>query len=160
MRRLKRSFLFALLAVAALAQTETQIESDEVKRVGVHINCQCGCNDDLNCNMSSGQCHFCRPARTKIFEMQKAGMSDSSIIDSFVKQYGAVVLRHDPNSFFWVIPYAILGAGLLLISWIVRRWTRRLRMRPATPAGPSIEDDPTYARYRDAVEKDLSRLEP
>ena len=158
MRRLKRSFLFALLAVAALAQTETQIESDEVKRVGVHITCQCGCNDDLNCNMSSGQCHFCKPARTKIFAMQKAGVSDSSIIDSFVKQYGPSILRHDPNSFFWVIPYAILGAGLLLIGWIVRRWTHR--MRPVTAAGPSVEDDPTYARYRDAVEKDLSRLEP
>jgi cytochrome c-type biogenesis protein CcmH/NrfF len=158
MRRLKRSFLFALLAVAALAQTETQIESDEVKRVGVHLTCQCGCNDDLNCNMSSGQCHFCKPARTKIFEMQKAGMSDSSIIDSFVKQYGSLILRHDPNSFFWVIPYALLGGGLLLIGWIVRRWTRRLR--PTTAAGPPIEDDPTYARYRDAVEKDLSRLEP
>jgi cytochrome c-type biogenesis protein CcmH/NrfF len=158
MRRLKRSFVFGLLAVAALAQTETQIESDEVKRVGVHITCQCGCNDDLNCNMSSGQCHFCKPARTKIFEMQKAGINDSSIIGSFVKQYGPSVLRHDPNSFFWVIPYAILGAGLLLIGWIVRRWTQRMRLAPA--AGPAINDDPTYARYRDAVEKDLSRLEP
>jgi cytochrome c-type biogenesis protein CcmH/NrfF len=157
MRRLKRSFLFALLAVAALAQTETQIESDEVKRVGVHLTCQCGCNDDLNCNMSSGQCHFCKPARTKIFEMQKAGISDSSIIDSFVKQYGAVILRHDPNSFFWMIPYAILGVGLLLIGWIVRRWSHR--PRPATAAGPAIDDDPTYARYREAVEKDLSRLD-
>jgi len=159
MRRLKRSFLFALLAVAALAQTETQIESDEVKRVGTHLSCQCGgCTENLNCNMSSGQCHFCKPARTKIFEMQKAGMSDASIIDSFVKQYGALVVRRDPNSFFWVIPYAILAAGLLLIGWIVRRWTRRLR--PTTAAGPAVEDDATYARYRDAVEKDFSRLEP
>lgn len=157
MRRLKRSFLFALLAVAALAQTETQIESDEVKRVGVHITCQCGCNDDLNCNMSSGQCHFCKPARTKIFEMQKAGMNDSSIIASFVKDYGASILRHDPNSFFWVIPYAGLGLGLVIIGFVVRNWTRKTQ--PKTAAGPAVNDDPEYLRYRDAVEKDLSRLE-
>lgn len=149
--------LLALVAVTALAQTETQIESDEVKRVGVHVTCQCGCNDDLNCNMSSGQCHFCKPARTKIFEMQKAGVSDSSIIASFVKEYGASVLRHDPNSFFWIIPYAGLAIGLFVIGWIVRRWTRR--PKPVTAAGPAVEDDPTYARYRDAVEKDTARLD-
>ncbi|HWE00263.1 MAG TPA: cytochrome c-type biogenesis protein CcmH [Bryobacteraceae bacterium] len=150
--------LLALLAVvAALAQTETQIESDEVKRVGVHITCQCGCTDDVNCNMSSGQCHFCKPARTKIFAMQKAGMSDSSIVASFVKQYGASILRRDPNSFFWVIPYAALALGLIIIGFVVRRWTRR--PKPVTAAGPAVEDDPTYARYRDAVEKDTARLD-
>ena len=157
MRRLKRSFLFALVAIAALAQTETQIESDEVKRVGVHLTCQCGCNDDVNCNMSSGQCHFCKPARTKIFQMQKSGMSDSSIVASFVKEYGPSILRHDPNSFFWVIPYVTLGAGLVLIALLVRRWARR--PRPASAAGPPIEDDPDYVRYRDAVEKDTARLD-
>jgi cytochrome c-type biogenesis protein CcmH/NrfF len=174
MRQLKRSWLCSnrarravrvaacallvlLAAVAALAQTETQIESDEVKRVGVHIACQCGCNDDVNCNMSSGQCHFCKPARTKIFEMQKAGMSDSSIIDSFVKQYGALVLRHDPNSFFWMIPYAALALGLIIISFIVKRWTHR--PKPVTAAGPAAKDDPEYERYREAVEKDLASLD-
>ncbi len=169
MRRLKRRFSFlpaqriarvlacVLLAVLALAQSESQIESDEVKRVGSHITCQCGCADNLNCNMSGGQCHFCKPARTKIFEMQKAGMSDSAIIASFVNQYGASVLRHDPNSFFWLIPYVGLALGLVILGFIVRRWARR--PRPATAAGPAAEDDPTYMRYRDAVEKDLSRLE-
>ena len=81
-----------------MAQTESQIESDEVKRVGTHITCQCGaCTENVNCNMSSGQCHFCKPARTKIYKMQKAGMNDSGIIASFVKQYGDRIFRARPE---------------------------------------------------------------
>ena len=62
---LKRSLLFLAVAVAAIAQNSSQLESDEVKRVGIHLQCTCGCNDNLNCNMSSGQCHICKPARAK-----------------------------------------------------------------------------------------------
>ncbi|MDP9172012.1 MAG: hypothetical protein M3N54_15450, partial [Acidobacteriota bacterium] len=87
---MKRSFLLLIVAAGAFAQSESQIESDDVKRVGSHIGCQCGsCQEDVNCNMSSGQCHFCKPARTKIFQMQKAGMNDAGIVDQFKKMYGA-----------------------------------------------------------------------
>jgi hypothetical protein len=57
--RLKRGLLFLVRAGTALAQTESQIESDEVQRIGSHLNCQCGgCNDNVNCMMSGGQCPF------------------------------------------------------------------------------------------------------
>ncbi len=59
--------------------------------------------------MSAGQCHFCKPARTQIYKMQSAGMSDGDIIESFVMQYGEKIFRHDPNSYFWLVPYISLG---------------------------------------------------
>jgi hypothetical protein len=87
--RCRRGVLFLALASAAFAQTESQIESDEVKRVGSHLNCQCGgCNDNLNCMMSGGQCPYCKPSRKKIFKMQLDGMDDSSIVASFVQELG------------------------------------------------------------------------
>src|SRR5579859_3135572 len=90
---LKRGLLLFILSFilvfAALGQTESEIESDDVKRVGTHIACQCGaCQENVNCNMSSGQCHFCKPARTKIYKMQRAGMTDDKVIASFVSEYG------------------------------------------------------------------------
>ncbi len=122
MRRFKRVFLFLALTAAALAQTESQIQSDEVKRVGVHLNCQCGgCTDNLNCNMSGGQCHFCKPARTKIYQMQSAGMSDSGIIAAFVKEYGQKIFRPDPNSSFWLVPYVSLAVGAIVLVLVLRR---------------------------------------
>jgi cytochrome c-type biogenesis protein CcmH/NrfF len=160
MGRFKRSFLFLALTAAALAQTESQIQSDEVKRVGVHLNCQCGgCTENLNCNMSAGQCHFCKPARTKIYQMQSAGMSDANIIESFVKEYGQKILRPDPSSWFWLVPYLALGAAALVLVLVLRSLRKRPRMKLAVLEGPVLDDDPELARYRDAIEKETAKLE-
>jgi cytochrome c-type biogenesis protein CcmH/NrfF len=158
MRRFRRSFLLLVLAAAAIAQTSSQIESDEVKRVGTHLKCTCGCNENLNCNMSSGQCHICKPARSKIFAMQQSGMSDDSIIQSFVKS-GQFTFLSDPNSFFWVVPYFSLALGGLVLWVVLRRLRGGARLNPALAAGPAMDDDPDFARYRDRIEKDTEKLD-
>jgi cytochrome c-type biogenesis protein CcmH/NrfF len=161
MRRLKLSLLFLFAAALAFGQTEAQIESDQVKRVGSHLNCQCGsCNNDVNCMMSAGQCHFCKPARTQIFQMQQEGKSDEQIVAAFIKQYGEKIFRPDPNSWFWVVPYLGLAAGGVLIVLVLakmRSGSHKAKLQPA--AGPPLDDDPSFARYRDAIEKDTDRLE-
>ena len=159
MSRFRRNFLFLVLTAAALGQTETQIESDEVKRVGAHLNCQCGsCNENLNCMMSAGQCNFCKPARTKIYKMQSSGMSDSQIISSFIQEYGQKIFRPDPNSWFWVVPYLSLAAGAVIL-FLVLRHLRTRAPKPVMAGGPPLEDDVELARYRDAIDKDISRLD-
>jgi cytochrome c-type biogenesis protein CcmH/NrfF len=157
---LKRTLLLFALVGAALAQTESQIESDDVKRVGTHIACQCGsCTENVNCNMSSGQCHFCKPARTKIYEMQKAGVDDSGIIAFFKKQYGEGIFRADPNSFFWAIPYVALLFGAILLWMVVKRMRGSAAPRPAAAGAAIHDDDPVLARYREHIEKETDRLE-
>jgi cytochrome c-type biogenesis protein CcmH/NrfF len=153
----KRSLLVLALAVAAIAQTSSQIESDDVKRVGIHLKCTCGCGENLNCSMSSGQCHICKPARSKIFKMQQAGMSDDTIVASFIKS-GEFTLLSDPNSFFWVVPYFSLALGGVVV-WAVLRRLRGGKLKPATAAGPAPDNDPDFARYREAIEKDTDRLD-
>jgi len=164
MLRLKLSFLFLIVAASSAviwAQTEAQIESDEVKRVGTHISCQCGsCNENVNCMMSAGQCHFCKPARTEIYKMQTQGKSDAQIIQAFIVEYGEKVFRHDPNSYFWLIPYISLGVGGIAILFILRRVrVHHTPLKPAAAGGPPLDDDPTLARYRDAIEKDTAKLD-
>jgi cytochrome c-type biogenesis protein CcmH/NrfF len=160
MLRLKFSFLFLILSAVIWAQTEAQIESDEVKRVGTHISCQCGsCNENVNCMMSAGQCHFCKPARTEIYKMQSQGKTDAQIIQGFIVEYGEKVFRHDPNSYFWLVPYISLGFGAIAIVFILRRVrSHHPQLKPAA-AGPPLDDDPTLARYRDAIEKDTAKLD-
>jgi cytochrome c-type biogenesis protein CcmH/NrfF len=146
------------MAVAGLclAQTESQITSDEVKRVARHISCQCGsCSEDANCMMSSGQCGFCKPARTKIFTMQQAGTSDQGITDAFIKEYGSKIYRADPNALGWLVPYGTLLLGIVVMLWFVRRYTHR----PAAPGGGTAPPDETLGKYRDQIEHDLAHLE-
>jgi cytochrome c-type biogenesis protein CcmH/NrfF len=155
MQRWKTSLLLLAVAGLCLAQTESQIMSDEVKRVGRHIACQCGsCSDDVNCMMSSGQCGFCKPARTKIWKMQQAGMSDQGIVDEFIKEYGAKIYRADPNALGWVVPYGTLALGVLVIVWFVRRY-----YRPALAAEATPPTDETLGRYREQIEHDLAHLD-
>src|SRR5260370_15096900 len=100
MRRWKSSLLAFVVAGLCLAQTESQITSDEVRRVARHISCQCGsCTDDANCMMSAGQCGFCKPARTKILRMQKAGLSDKAVSDACAPDYGAQICPPAPSTF-------------------------------------------------------------
>src|SRR5438105_11758098 len=155
MRRLKSSLLALIVTGLCLAQTESQITSDEVRRVARHISCQCGsCSDDANCMMSAGQCGFCKPARTKIWRMQKAGLSDQAVADAFIQEYGAKIYRADPNALGWLIPYSALALGILVIVWFVRRYHH------AAPPGqvPAVPD-PQLGRYRDQIEHDLAHLE-
>jgi cytochrome c-type biogenesis protein CcmH/NrfF len=107
--------------------------------------------------MSSGQCHFCKPARTKIYQMQRSGMDDAAIIASFVSEYGKSIFRADPNSFFWLVPYLSLGAGGVLLWFVVKRMRGTKHLKPAV-AGHAIADDPVLAKYRDEIEKDTEKL--
>jgi cytochrome c-type biogenesis protein CcmH/NrfF len=144
----RRIALFLVLTAAAIAQNSSQIESDEVKRVGAHLQCTCGCNDNLNCNMSSGQCPICKPARTRIFRKQQEGMSDDSIVSALVSS-GEFRRLNDPNSYFWVVPYfsLVLGVGVLCLA------LRRLRSgKMIRQGGTGIGKDPDFARYVKAIE--------
>ena len=157
MRLLKFSVVSILLAVSAFAADAPQIDSEAVRRVAVHIACRCGtCKETAVCPMSMQGCGFCVPVKLKIVKMQKAGFSDQAIIDSFVKEYGPDIYREGPNQFFWVIPYGSLLLGAGVIFWFVRRHYRSSTPVAATPAPVS---DAQYAKYREAVEKEVGKLD-
>ena len=149
--------LLLVLTATAIAQTSSQIESDEVKRVGAHLQCTCGCSDNLNCNMSSGQCPVCKPARTRIFRKQQEGMSDDSIISALASS-GEFKRLNDPNLYFWVVPYFSMALGCSVICVILRR-VRSGKQRPAGTDGTRTGNDPDLARYLKAIEMDAEALD-
>ncbi len=145
-----------LLAFGCLADTP-QIDSEAVRRVGRHIACKCGsCKETTICPMSMQGCGFCVPAKNKIARMQQAGFSDQAIIDSFIKQYGPDIYRAGPSSYFWLVPYGALILGAGAIFWFVGRYSRH--PAAAGASGAPIPDDPVYARYREAIEKESGRI--
>jgi cytochrome c-type biogenesis protein CcmH/NrfF len=155
MRRFKSSLFALLVAVAALAQTASEKPSVDVRRVGARLQCQCGCKDSVaTCSML--ECHFSKPAKEKIAQMQSVGMTDDQIVQAFIRENGSGIYLAPPNAFGWIVPYAVVGIGLLGIVMVLRKYRKPKVM---TDLGPVDIDDPALAKYKDQIEKDLSNLE-
>jgi cytochrome c-type biogenesis protein CcmH len=155
MRRFKNSLLLVILAVAALAQTASEKPSLDVRRVGMRLQCQCGCKDSVaTCSML--ECGFSKPAKEKIARMLALGMSDQQIIDDFVREYGPGIYLSPPSAFGWIVPYASVGFGLVVIWLFLKKYRKP---QPLAELGPIELDDPELAKYKDQIEKDLANFE-
>ena len=155
MQRLRSSVLAILLAVAALAQTASEKPSVDVRRVGARLKCQCGCPDSVaSCSML--ECSFSKPAKEKIAKMQAAGQSDESIVQSFIKEIGEAIYLAPPNALGWIVPYASVGLGMIIIVGFIRKYRKP---RPVTEVGPIELDDPALAKYKDQIDKDLANMD-
>jgi cytochrome c-type biogenesis protein CcmH/NrfF len=155
MQRFRVSLLATMVALAAMSQTASEKPSTDVRRVGAHLQCQCGCKDSVaTCSML--ECGFSKPAKEKIARMLNVGMSDDQIVQAFVRDNGPGVYLAPPSAFGWVVPYVAVGFGLMVI-WLFLK--RSFKPRPATAAGPIELDDPALAKYKDQIEKDLADLE-
>jgi cytochrome c-type biogenesis protein CcmH len=145
----------AIIAAAAFAQTASEKPSTDVRRVGMRLKCLCGCGDSVaSCSML--ECERSKPAKEKIARMQAVGMSDQQIIDSFVREFGPGIYLAPPSAFGWLVPYASVGLGLLVIWAFIKKYRKP---KPIADLGTIDIDDPALAKYKDQIEKDLANLE-
>src|SRR5271157_5527209 len=129
MRRLKSSLLILALAALCLAQSTTPLANARVRRLGDQLMCLCGCGATVtSCNMLG--CSHAKPAREKLLAMVNAGMSDSDILDSFVKDYGLQILAKPPAQGFnllgYVVPFVGIALGLAFVWWVMKRFRKPL----------------------------------
>jgi cytochrome c-type biogenesis protein CcmH/NrfF len=155
MQRFRVSLLATLLALAAMSQTASEKPSSDVRRVGAHLQCMCGCKDSVStCSML--ECSHSKPAKEKIARMLSVGMSDDQIIQDFVREDGPGIYLAPPSAFGWIVPYVAVGFGLMVI-WVFLKKYRKAR--PVAEIGPIELNDPALAKYKDQIEKDLADLE-
>lgn len=160
MRRLRSNPVFPLLLLLLplallVAQTAAEKPSTDVRRVGMRLQCQCGCKDSVaTCSML--ECGFSKPAKERIARMQAVGMSDQQIIQAFIRDYGPGIYLAPPSAFGWIVPYAAVGVGLLILWAFIKKYRKP---KPLPELGPIAIDDPELAQYKDQIEKDLANLE-
>jgi cytochrome c-type biogenesis protein CcmH/NrfF len=157
MRQLKSKFLMAVFVGICFTQAADVIPP-EVRRVGSKLACLCKtCRNTVgDCTML--ECHYSKPARTKIASMLGTGATDDKIVESFVKDNGVQALSVPPaegfNSLLGLMPWIMGGAGLLAIAWFINR-----SKAPAAPAEMPQIDRELVDRYRERIEKDTSDLD-
>lgn len=150
MRKWKSSLLLAVMIVAAVGQTATEMDSPQINRIASKLHCNCGCQQSMACVMPPG-CPVCKMNKAKMVNMQKSGMSDQQILDQYVAENGKDVLIVPPGIAGVLGPYVALTLGLLLVLWTIRRM---MRPRKVVLNGPPI-DAATLAR----IEKDTANLD-
>jgi cytochrome c-type biogenesis protein CcmH/NrfF len=158
-RALRSCLLVAAMTAAAFAQNGADLESSAVLRVGAKLKCSCGCNQTVACQMPGG-CATCKASRTKIYQMQRSGMTDRQILDQFVAEKGPDVIVIPPGVGGVLGPYVALGLGLIAVLYTIRRYKAKkpglsgVTVGVAAGGGDAI-DPATLAQ----IEKDMDKFD-
>ncbi len=119
--------LLALVAVIVIFLGAGD-DSARFTTLGHKLMCRCGCNQVLlECNHVG--CEYSERMRVELKEAMLRGDNDDLILQGFVQKYGPTVLAAPTATGFnrvaWIMPFAALGVGLLLVIVVVRAWNRR-----------------------------------
>jgi cytochrome c-type biogenesis protein CcmH/NrfF len=153
--RLQRSNLklvaaFFLALASLLAQDITNYLTPDVARVGMRLACRCGgCKNTVgDCPML--HCGSADPKRRRIFEMKQSGISDDEIVNTIVREEGALALSGPLHHelFVWMMPGIALLIGFFIYSAYVRR--NRKAPAPLTPVDEALID-----RFRPQIDREL-----
>jgi cytochrome c-type biogenesis protein CcmH/NrfF len=158
MRQWKNRLLIAIFVGVCFTQAADVIPP-EVRRVGSRLACLCKtCRNTVgDCTML--ECHYSKPARTKIASMIASGSSDDAVVDTFVKDNGIQALSVPPatgfNTMLGLMPWIMGALGLVAIAWFINR-----SKAPVAPASemPQIDRE-LVDRYRERIEKDTADLD-
>ncbi len=155
--KIKTGFLVVLLGAVALAQSASEWDSHAVNEIAAKLQCSmskgstCSCKQDIACTMPPYPCPICKMNKVRIFKMMNEGMTEQQILDTYVAESGPGVLTVHPGAAASIGPWAALGAGLLVVLLIIRRYKAS---GAAAPVGAPI--DPAVLEQ---IEKDLSKLD-
>lgn len=110
---------------------------------------------NMACRMDPYPCRTCWDNKKKILQMEKAGMSDQQILDSFAKEMGPQVVAVPPGIIGSLLSYTAAALGLLLVVFVIRKY----RHKEAVVASAAPPSDPLLDRYHDQIEKETEKLD-
>lgn len=149
---LAKTLLVAVVVCVSLGATDTEAR---FSKLGGKLMCTCGC-----AQMLMGCDHVGCPSRGEEMDRLRSsvasGLDDAAILDSFVAQYGTVVLSAPPAKGFdlvaWIMPFAVAGVALIGTILLVRHWAKN-QPRLAADGIPS----PAQAVAEDAMRERIRR---
>ncbi|MEA2625957.1 MAG: cytochrome c-type biosis protein CcmH [Candidatus Binatota bacterium] len=147
-----------LLALLWLALVPAPVEAAvavTAKEVEEALTCQCGCGLTVHsCNHL--QCGSGIPLKQEVRQLLDQGLGGDEILARFRGKYGEKILSSPTTEGFnlaaWVFPFVMLGAGVVLVVGVVRRWTSRETAAAPVSASLSTEE----RRKLDEALRDMS----
>ena len=151
--------LLALLLLPIGWLTGSLAESPTQSAVETALTCQCGCGLTVHsCNHLN--CGSAIPLKKEIGEQIAMGRSLPEIERHFEKKYGEKILSAPTTRGFnliaWVLPFALIGSGLVVGVVVLWGWRRSDPTEEAPSAsGPNTNEDPHLAEMRAKLEREL-----
>ena len=156
LKSVKRFRLLPAVALGTLLLIGAGDDSARIDRLGHQMMCVCGCNQILlECNHVG--CSYSSRMRNELVAAVDSGDTDGAVLQTFIQKYGTTVLAAPTmigwvNRAAWVMPYAALGLGILLVAFVVRLW--RNRPLPAPVGVPTRVAGAEVDRFRAQARKE------
>ena len=154
--RFKRAAQLGLVFVALLTLLGVGDDDARFRTLGHHLMCVCGCGQILlECNHVG--CQYSDKMRVELAAALDRGDNDDLTLQSFVQKYGTTVVAAPAKTGFsqvaWIMPFAVLIAGLATVVVIVRSWKNR--PAPALADGIQPLRGPELERFREQADKEV-----
>jgi cytochrome c-type biogenesis protein CcmH len=152
--------LLAMLMLGASASAGTGVDEVRFGRIGHEMMCVCSCGQILlECN------HVGCPDSARMINELNAQLSgpnsggpDALIENWFVAKYGATVLAAPLRGGFdlvaWIVPIVLFILGTVGTALLVRMWSSRGSLVPATPGVNSSIESPDQVALRDRIRRE------
>jgi cytochrome c-type biogenesis protein CcmH len=145
MRRRAALLAFALVGALGLGAA-APVSEEAVHEVAANLRCVV-CQ---SLSVADSPSETARQMREIVRERLAAGETPEQVTAFFVERYGDWILLAPPRRGFtllvWVVPFAGLAVGLIVVAVAVRRWSRSAAMR-STEGTPEV-DAATRERIR------------
>jgi cytochrome c-type biogenesis protein CcmH len=147
-RKFIGALLTVLLAVLLLGAGGDRARFNDL---GHRMMCVCGCNQVLlECNHVG--CQYSDRMRDQLSAAIQRESSDDSVLQSFVQEYGTIVLAAPTDRGFdkvaWIMPFAVFFAGCFFAVVVIRNWKERQSAHAPIHASPALD------RYREQARKE------
>jgi cytochrome c-type biogenesis protein CcmH len=130
---------------AALVSAQVSVDERTVTDIAAQLRCVV-CQ---SLSVADSPSETARQMRGVIRDRLAAGETPDQVKAYFVEKYGEWILLAPPrrgfNLLVWIVPYAGLLAGVLLVIVVVRRWSRRAA---TAPVAPLVVDEAMRQRIR------------
>jgi len=152
---LRRALHCAVLAAAVFAFSGASDPSTRFNELGHQLMCICSCGQILlECNHVG--CPDSDGMRNELMAAVSRGDSDSLVQQAFVQKYGPTVLAAPTTTGFnrtaWIVPFVVLGAGVIAIVLVVRAWKNR--PPPPPPGGVPPISGAKLDEFREQARKE------
>ncbi len=134
----------AVLAVSAVLSAPAPAAVPVDERVVHELAAQLRCVVCQTLSVADSPSETANQMRQIIRERLAAGETPEQVRQYFVQRYGEWILLAPPKEGFnllvWVVPFVGLGAGLVLVVILLRRWSRNPAAVSSTPVDPAMRE--------------------